>query len=86
MGRLGYDKFAGNTSECIEDDTSWACEAVNRQAPKWTSMLDVYGGDAIVGPDGVARLIDLNDWPSFSSCRAVAAEAIALMIMNKTCV
>jgi len=86
MGRLGYDKFAGNTSECIEDDTSWACEAVNRQAPKWTSMLDVYGGDAIVGPDGVARLMDLNDWPSFSACRAVAAEAIALMIMNKTCV
>lgn len=82
MGRLGYDKFAGNTSECVEDDAGRACEAVNRQVPMWSPMLDVYGGDAIVGPDGVARLIDLNDWPSFSACRSEAADAIARLAMT----
>lgn len=40
----------------------------------------VYGGDAIIGTDGIARLIDLNDWPSFSVCRNEAAEAIIQLI------
>lgn len=39
--------------------------------------LSVYGGDAVVAEDGTFRLIDLNDWPSFSSCRKAAARAIA---------
>lgn len=38
--------------------------------------LPIYGGDAIIGADDIARLIDLNDWPSFSACRDEAAEAI----------
>lgn len=38
--------------------------------------LDVYGGDAI--HDGAEwKIIDVNDWPSFSSCRESAAKAIA---------
>ena len=36
----------------------------------------IYGGDAII-TDDIAYLIDLNDWPSFSSCREAAADAIA---------
>ena len=28
--------------------------------------LEVFGGDAIVGPTGELTLIDLNDWPSFA--------------------
>lgn len=36
----------------------------------------IYGGDAIIAPDGTAYLIDLNDWPSFSTCREAAATAI----------
>lgn len=36
----------------------------------------IYGGDAII-IDSTAYLIDLNDWPSFSSCREEAAQAIA---------
>lgn len=36
----------------------------------------VYGGDAVVRPDGTFVLIDFNDWPSFSSCRKEAAKAI----------
>ena len=44
--------------------------------------LEVYGGDAIVRPDGSYCIIDFNDWPSFSRCRDEAAEAIAKLINN----
>ena len=36
----------------------------------------IYGGDAVVTPDGEAYIIDFNDWPSFSRCREEAVEAI----------
>jgi hypothetical protein len=39
--------------------------------------LDIYGGDAILTPSGRLRLIDLNDWPSFTGCQADASDAIA---------
>ena len=45
--------------------------------------LEVYGGDAIIRPDGTFVLIDLNDWPSFSRCREEAADAIAACICRK---
>lgn len=38
--------------------------------------LDVYGGDAIITPKGDILIVDLNDWPSFRSCRDDAARAI----------
>ena len=41
------------------------------------------GGDLIIGHDGVARLIDLNDWPSFSACRSEAADAIAKLVTKR---
>jgi hypothetical protein len=39
--------------------------------------VNVYGGDAIISPDGRITLIDVNDWPSFAPCRGAAAHAIA---------
>jgi hypothetical protein len=39
--------------------------------------ISVYGGDAIISPDGTITLIDVNDWPSFAPCRGAAAHAIA---------
>ena len=39
--------------------------------------MPVYGGDCIVGSNGEFRIIDFNDWPSFSCCRTEAATAIA---------
>lgn len=39
--------------------------------------IDVYGGDAIIAPDGTITIIDLNDWPSFAPCRGAGAQAIA---------
>ncbi len=43
--------------------------------------IPVYGGDAIVTPDGSSHLIDFNDWPSFSVCLEPAAEAIASLAL-----
>ncbi len=40
-------------------------------------QVPVYGGDAVVSPDGSIRIIDFNDWPSFAPCRDEAAKAIA---------
>lgn len=40
------------------------------------ARVPVYGGDAIVKPDGDFVIIDFNDWPSFSRCREEAAKAI----------
>jgi len=39
--------------------------------------VEIYGGDCVYGKDGALALIDLNDWPSYRSCRASAAIAIA---------
>jgi hypothetical protein len=44
--------------------------------------LEVFGGDAILTRTGELVLIDLNDWPSFSRCRAAAAEGIARHMMR----
>ena len=42
--------------------------------------VPVYGGDCIVDIDGNFRIVDFNDWPSFSRCRDKAAEAITHMV------
>ena len=42
--------------------------------------LDVYGGDAIVSPEGNVCVIDLNAWPSFALFRSVAATHIAALL------
>ncbi len=47
------------------------------------SRLEVFGGDAIVTPDGEPVLIDLNDWPSFSRCREAAAQEIAHYVKER---
>jgi hypothetical protein len=39
--------------------------------------VEIYGGDCVYGGDRELALIDLNDWPSYRSCRASAALAIA---------
>ena len=50
-------------------------------AEKLSSKVEVsiYGGDAIISPDGGLYIIDFNDWPSFSRCKESAAQAIQKM-------
>ena len=88
---LGYDKFNANYSayEKCEEEHNKGEKAYQLPTAKLCQSLDeakdlfklkIYGGDAIIGPDDIARLIDLNDWPSFSRCREEAAKAIALRV------
>ena len=42
--------------------------------------LDIYGGDCIVDENGGFKIIDFNDWPSFSKCRQDAAKSIASLV------
>ncbi len=42
-----------------------------------TVGLEIFGGDAIVSPDGPIYIIDINSWPSFARVRAEAAVQIA---------
>ena len=45
--------------------------------------LEVYGGDAIAGPDGQLVLIDLNAWPSFALYRDEASVRIAAYLESR---
>lgn len=45
--------------------------------------LYVYGGDAIITPNGDIYIIDINDWPSFAKFREKASSEIASLIYNK---
>lgn len=59
---------------------SWeAISLLGRQAAAGAG-LEIYGGDAILTPEGQTVLIDLNDWPSFSRCCQSAAAGIAQYI------
>lgn len=44
--------------------------------------IRIYGGDAIVAPDGTFSIIDFNDWPSFAPCRMEAAPHIAKCVLT----
>ena len=45
--------------------------------------LYVFGGDAIVAPDGWITIIDINDWPSFAPVRDMASQHIAHLLHRK---
>ncbi len=47
------------------------------------SKIYVYGGDCIIDENGTFKIIDFNDWPSFSACKEQAAIAIAERIRNE---
>ncbi|MDR1103157.1 MAG: hypothetical protein LBL42_05310 [Tannerella sp.] len=66
----GYP-FAEETLQALGDE---AAEALN---------IRIYGGDCIVSEDGVIRLIDFNDWPSFAPCRDSAVPHIAACILRE---
>lgn len=46
------------------------------------TFAPVYGGDAIIDSKGRFRIIDFNDWPSFSGCTDRAARAIGDYIIQ----
>jgi glutathione synthase/RimK-type ligase-like ATP-grasp enzyme len=60
--------------------TDEALKALCSKAAKELNLV-VYGGECIQAEDGSLSIIDFNDWPSFSPCRAEAATAIAKTVM-----
>ncbi len=75
----GFSKFGTERQNGAARHYAFSPDALAAAAAKAAKAagLAVYGGDAVVAPDGSFRLIDLNDWPSFASCRKAAARAIA---------
>jgi hypothetical protein len=45
--------------------------------------LEIFGGDAIIRPDGAPMIIDLNAWPSYARYRHDAARAIAIHLSER---
>lgn len=73
MTKFGNEKVNGIAHHYFyqKERLQAVAEQVSRLA-----LTPVYGGDAIVDKNGDFVIIDFNDWPSFSRCRADAAEAI----------
>ena len=80
-----YNKWEGATlPTSITEDTSNYAQAITRSLIPYIEAAEIpviYGGDVIIA-DNIAYLIDLNDWPSFSSCKTEAAEAIARITLT----
>lgn len=74
----GDTKFGDEAVNGMAHHYAFDVEALRQAVEKVAHAIDIvaYGGDAIVRPDGSFCIIDFNDWPSFSRCRAEAAEAI----------
>lgn len=66
-----------------EDKPKFDIEALKAVCKRAAEALDIkiYGGDAIIAPDGTFTIIDFNDWPSFAACRAEASGVIARAIL-----
>lgn len=73
-GRLFWPYYPKDSEGYPFDEN--ALRALAEHAAK-TIDISIYGGDAIISPEGKITLIDLNDWPSFAPCRGAAASAIA---------
>jgi hypothetical protein len=48
-----------------------------------TLGVEVFGGDAIVTPEGNVFIIDVNAWPSFALFRKEASGVIARHLVSK---
>lgn len=77
-GKFGLEQVNG-AARGIAYDADALRTTCNRAAG--VLGLRIYGGDCIVSDtDGLVRLIDFNDWPSFAPCREAAAPFIASCI------
>lgn len=76
--KYGLEQINGR-SKGLPFDEDHLKEICNHAAEELNTV--VYGGDCIVGEDGVVRIIDFNDWPSFAPCRDDAAPHIAKAVL-----
>ena len=69
----GKPRGYGFSEENLKESLDEAAEAMG---------MYIYGGDAVVRPDGSIVVVDFNDFPSFASCCRTAAEAIVTRVLN----
>jgi len=82
MGKTGHHRFntlPGNAD--IKFDQFQLEKLVHTVAN--TLDLDFFGGDCIITEEARIYLIDFNDWPSFRTCRKIAAEKMVSYAHNK---
>lgn len=81
----GYSKFGDESINGAVCHYNYDRHTLWRNADTLARLIgvSVYGGDCIVRKDGSLAIIDFNDWPSFSTCRIEAADAIAELILRK---
>lgn len=74
----GFSKFGLEHYNGAPKGYPFSPDALKRVADAFAQRagLTIYGGDAIVRPDGGVVIIDFNDFPSFGSCTQAAAAAI----------
>lgn len=80
----GKTKFGLEKRNSPVRKTPFSAEDLRREMNGFArvSSTSVYGGDCIVGGDGRCRVIDFNDFPSFSPCVEAAAQAVAERISS----
>jgi glutathione synthase/RimK-type ligase-like ATP-grasp enzyme len=82
LGRF-FRAYAGEGAELLESAIFFASlRQLAEQAAQLTGVA-VFGGDAVITPEGQPVLIDLNDWPSFSRCREEAAQEIVHYVQTR---
>ena len=79
-GKFGKETVNGTPRHYTFDMT--ALKEIAQKAAQAIGV-EIYGGDAIITPQGEIFIIDLNDFPSFTLVRDIAAREIATLIMNK---
>lgn len=77
--KFGWEEINGSAKGLPfdVDDLKKRCDRASR-----ILNVKIYGGDCVVSEDGIMRIIDFNDWPSFAPCREEAAPQIATCIFN----
>ena len=75
-------KFGDETINGTPHHFAFDHGCLHHHAEQLSHLTDVkvYGGDCVVMKNGEYRIIDFNDWPSFSRCRHDAAMAIASLL------
>lgn len=78
----GHSKFGLEAINGKEQGFTFDANAIKEAVDCFAHHIHVpiYGGDAVIDSHGGFRIIDFNDFPSFSVCREQAAKAIALRI------
>jgi hypothetical protein len=81
---LNHSKFDNESANGAANYHAFDEQQLKMYGERSAAALNVfiYGGDAIIAPDGSMHIIDLNDWPSFAPCRQEAAVHIAQCIYD----